>query len=701
MKYFTTKKKKYFRLYPIVIFTFIVAMLCLKFKAEIYRSVVNINMASLYVELIDTKARLINSLNGVKNKRIDISLSANNYIKLQKERSKRLSKFLLHGSLINYNLEKFNYYKSNYLVDDKRSKSEIKLIGINPDHYRNSDGHSFRLKLNGGSGFGNQTFNFLNPRTRDYITDPLFNLFYNIRYGGIKINYEPVEVYLNKIKYGLFYKEDFFDKYLIENNERRESVIFEVINDVFNFNHLGIENEFEPLANEIVNLYSTDYTNFLTKVDLEYLKSIIMFSLVINETHPILDINLHWYFNPASGFFEPTFREGMVYPIEKSNFNIKEFIYQSKNKIVIDLFQNQIEKDFEYFLLDELNKLELFIHNNNEYKKFKKNIIGYNSELEKREIIILNNIKILKSLINVLDEIPNEVEREKIVIAEDLTISDDLIIKSNQDLVIEKGTNIFLNNANIRIYGNLYIKGEKNLKVNISGTGDSFGTVYVSGENAIINHTNFKYLSNSNSKYSQPAAVTFYEVKNINIRNSSFVQNMNGDDYLNFFRSKNVYLYKCLLKDVLRDAIDSDFSNITLKDIEFNNVGNDALDGSGSNIIITNSKFSKVQDKAISAGEKSSFTVSSCEFNNNEIALVVKDESLLKSSHNLLKNNRLDFASFKKKKIYYHPKAFFEKTMINNYLIEEMSDVNGLNELNFTKDVELKLYGNEYGKSSN
>ena len=248
MKYYTTKKKKYLRLYPIIVFAFIVFSLFLNFKDEIYRSVVNINMASVYVELLDTKARLINSLSGVENKRVDINLSANNYIKLQKERSKRLSKFLLHGSLIDYNLEKFNYYKSNYTIDDIRSKSEIKLIGINPDHYRNSDGHSFRLKLKGESGFGNQTFNFLNPRTRDYITDPLFNLFYNINYGGIKINYEPVEVYLNKIKYGLFYKEDFFDKYLIENNERRESVIFEIINDDFNFNYIGMENEFETMT---------------------------------------------------------------------------------------------------------------------------------------------------------------------------------------------------------------------------------------------------------------------------------------------------------------------------------------------------------------------------------------------------------------------------------------------------------------------
>ena len=43
----------------------------------------------------------------------------------------------------------------------------------------------------------------------------------------------------------------------------------------------------------------------------------------------------------------------MVYPINKSNFNIKEFIYLSKNKIVIDLLK-KLEKILNIFF-DELN----------------------------------------------------------------------------------------------------------------------------------------------------------------------------------------------------------------------------------------------------------------------------------------------------------------------------------------------------------
>ena len=36
----------------------------------------------------------------------------------------------------------------------------------------------------------------------------------------------------------------------------------------------------------------------------------------------------------------------------------------------------------------------------------------------------------------------------------------------------------------------------------------------------------------------------------------------------------------------MNDAIDSDFSSLTITNSEFKNIGNDGVDGSGSNIII-------------------------------------------------------------------------------------------------------------------
>ena len=144
----------------------------------------------------------------------------------------------------------------------------------------------------------------------------------------------------------------------------------------------------------------------------------------------------------------------------------------------------------------------------------------------------------------------------------------------------------------------------------------------------------------------------------------------------------------------------SDFSELSIIDSDFKYIGKDAIDGSGSIIHIDNNSFYSVKDKAISAGEQSIFNISNSSFRLNEIALVSKDASLLNSKNNLLENNIIDFASFKKKKFFGSPKAVFENTNINKYLIEQNSIIEGLDTIIYSSDIESKLYGNIYGRAS-
>ena len=110
--------------------------------------------------------------------------------------------------------------------------------------------------------------------------------------------------------------------------------------------------------------------------------------------------------------------------------------------------------------------------------------------------------------------------------------------------------------------------------------------------------------------------------------------------------------------------------------------------------------FYQSRDKAVSAGERSSFLISNCFFENNEIGIVSKDNSMVVSRDNILVNNRLDLAVFKKKKIYKHPSLFLENTKVENYLIEKKAKIRGLENIKYTTNVEDKLYGKLYGKSS-
>ena len=187
------------------------------------RSLFTIYFGSLYVDFIDQKAQLINTIKNVELEKFYFKISKNNYVRLQLERAIMVRNFKNNGAQWNKKNTYFNSKLNNL-------NCELKLFGMNPDHFRSQNGHSFRVKYKkAGKGYGNRKLNYINPRSRDYSTDYLINLIFKKVFDGIRINYKPVEVYLNKIRYGIMLEEVFFDKYLIEENSRRESVILKLI----------------------------------------------------------------------------------------------------------------------------------------------------------------------------------------------------------------------------------------------------------------------------------------------------------------------------------------------------------------------------------------------------------------------------------------------------------------------------------------
>ena len=76
-----------------------------------------------------------------------------------------------------------------------------------------------------------------------------------------------------------------------------------------------------------------------------------------------------------------------------------------------------------------------------------------------------------------------------------------------------------------------------------------------------------------------------------------------------------------------QDAIDLDFSNLSIDKIFVNNAGNDCLDLSSGNYLITNSLLSNCKDKAISLGEKGFLNLEQGQIYDSFSALVVKDSS--------------------------------------------------------------------------
>ena len=693
MKYYKKAKTNISRIYILFFILVIIAIIFLT-RDVLYRSLVTINLGSVYIELLNEKAEVINYLKNNEIKTVNISMSPNNYVRMQKERSSMVSNYVLQG---NQWFGDNNYFKVRYndgISEDV--KAEIKLFGMNPDHFRDSDGHSFRLRFDGKQGFGDKKVNFLNPRSRDFITDPLLNIIYGKLYGGLKINYKPVRVVLNKSNYGIFYMEDFFDKYFIEQNQKRESLIFEISNDSIYYNHLGEDESFLAIGTKLDQMYHNDYDSFIDKFDINKIKALIVLASVINDEHPLSDINMHWYYNNVTGLIEPTIREGFVKTT--TSINIDKIL--ANNTIINDIYNKHINSDFLYDMKSDLALIKEIILNDKEYNNLKNKMIGFGKKIDEKENIILENIDILSN------QLKNEEKTEEkivntIYINKDTTISGNYIVPKNTILKIREGVRIKLKNAYIKVFGEFTAIGTSNKPIIIEGIGRESGTLFFNTEKSIIiQDVIFRNLTNANSGYNQPAAITFYECSSINILNSFFRGNLMGDDYINFFRSNNISIDNATFMNVLYDAIDSDFSQLSIKNSTFEDIGNDAVDGSGSMIDIYDNSFYNVQDKAISAGEESFINISNSIFKLNEIALVSKDASKIISINNLLENNIIDFASYKKKSFFGFPEAVFENTKIKNYLIEDNSIVEGLDTIIYTTNIESKLYGNLYGRAS-
>ena len=691
MKYF--KKPSNLRSKSLVfVFIFFIISIGYFQKDIIQRSLVTVNLGSLYVKFLNEKAEIVNFLKKNEIETLSFSMSPNNYVRLQKERAKMVNNFIFNNSQWS---GKNTYYKTLITAVDKEIKAEIRLFGLNPDHFRDVNGHSFRVKFDGEMGYGKKQVNFLNPRSRDFITDPLINIIYSRLYKGIGIKYKPYRIILNKSNYGIFYKEDFFDKYLIEENNMRESLIFEVVNDSIQFNYKGENNSLDFEAFEIDQLFNSDYNSFLNKIDTTKLKAVMKLGLLINDEHPFSDINMHWYYNPVNNLFEPTLREGFTNKLDSINL----IGIANNNLIIRHFYNNEFRNQILNELKNEIIDIEEIINNDKEYNDLKRKMIGFSNEIIKRENLIKENINFIKNYS--LDTINFEKKKsENIVIRKDTILKNDFIVNLNQNLIIKPGVTIFLDKAYVKIFGSFNANGTKENPIKIHGRGD-LGTIFFnSNKEIIINNVSFKDLTNRQSKFNQPASITFYESDFITISNSIFSNNSSGDDYLNFFRSNNISIKNSQFIDILNDAIDSDFSSLSIKNSQFSNIGNDAVDGSGSSVNIDNSTFTRVKDKAISAGEKSNFRVTNSFFKNNEIGIVSKDASYLYASNLKLFSNKIDFTSFIKKPYFGPSETYFDNVEINNYLIERNSIINGKDSIIFSTNVESKLYGNIYGRSS-
>ncbi len=425
------------------------------------------------------------------------------------------------------------------------------------------------------------------------------------------------------------------------------------------------------LINSKVPIYR-DFRNILLT------NSLIEKNIVLNNRNSIKFENIKIAFN---NYDEKTFLVSPVFSEE--NIELMRERYTEPN---INIDSNYISNSSISNLLFEDSKGNILKVNNfynlkdaltGEYFKFpdlQSLITKYDGVIPSQEINNTTIDSVIDKLAIDNTNYNNEFNNSNV------NISDQKIILKNKSTLIFKNSNVLLNNIEIISKGTnsiIFYDCPKIVLENVK----------------IIGIDNYK-----NNLIDLPSGLTFSN-SNVIINNSSFISNTSGDDFINFYDS-NFEVNNSVFKDILYDAIDSDFSRGLIQNSKFINIGNDAIDVSGSKVRGYNNFFVNVLDKGLSIGEISFFESEKNIFKNSSIGIVVKDGSELNSIGDEFDNNILDVSSFMKKDFYQYPKLNIKNLYSLKYLIEPNILIDSNPGIVRTKNVESLMYGNFFGRKS-
>lgn len=290
----------------------------------------------------------------------------------------------------------------------------------------------------------------------------------------------------------------------------------------------------------------------------------------------------------------------------------------------------------------------------------------------------------------------------KCTINKDLMIPDGYVVSADAGITID-----IINGARIISYSPLVLFGSKERPIKITSN-DSSGqgiVVYNTPKQSELSYIEFTNLSNIvDYGWNLKGAITFYESPVV-INNCLFKDNKRGDDYLNVIRT-NFIINNSVFDNTLADALDTDFSNGTIENVQFLKVGNDAIDVSGTQLFAKNIKIISPEDKGISGGEKSHLKFENVVIEGGEIGVTSKDNSVVEVDGLSINSTKLGYCAFQKKPEYGPGVIKIKKATLKDVGTKQLIEVgstlliDGKSVEQKTKNVSKMLYGSEFGKKS-
>ncbi len=443
------------------------------------------------------------------------------------------------------NLDKVSLMRKEWVPASLRYKNneyqiDIRVKGQSVDHWGKYGSYKIKIKKD-KTLFGMKRFALQHPKTRAFLNEWYYHKFLEFN-DLISLRYKFLRVIVNGEKFPIFALEENFDKRLLENNSKKEGIIFRInlnLEEPVQFQQSDkdiLSNEFLLTQSQIVKKnIKLFFDNKLLASDIFDIPSLAKFYAIKDlwgNRHAGQIKNMRFYYNQLTSLIEPIgYDQQAVYPtqllgiignnkkINVPSGNIDFFNYLFKDKTFYSEYikslklissKTHLDEFFEKVKSDSDKQIKI-LYKSYPYFQLKskyqpllwpyqdKNNLSYRDSLwlPSNNNILYENQNYIRSILNLDHNSLNLIKTNKM---DENKIEIEFL--SNKNLPI-KLNNIFINNLNVEYKDDFIIQGNTSKKLKLDAN--------------LIN--NFTEISKIKIGYSLIGANEIYE-KEINLLNN-------------------------------------------------------------------------------------------------------------------------------------------------------------------------------------
>ena len=394
--------------------------------------------------------------------------------------------------------------------------------------------------------------------------------------------------------------------------------------------------------------------------------------------------NKNYTFSDLKLLSEKDFKEKILIDFKKRVIKFDEklnlFFINSIENIVVNSkkIQNLINKSHtdKINVKNNKNYLENYLFRINEKNINQKNIIALFKDKHEYHANLQNNKKIILTSQEV-----SEILRKNLH-SENRYVILNTFNSKNKDLAISKELNLD-NSINGSVIYSKGISFEIDKIKRIINVKQSNNKDWIFFKNLNFKNWNIKFygligdpsIDDLSQRFNNNGLTGCLNFLNTTFNNTS-IKMINGscEDSINIINSKGT-LNSIDISKALSDALDLDFSNISIENLFISNSGNDCLDVSGGSYKIISANLSGCKDKALSIGEISEFNASKINIIDSNIGISVKDFSKSFIKDYYTKNVSICAEAFQKKQEFGGAIANFKNLKCNGLYNHDLNSL--------------------------